>query len=218
MGVNTAGRCNSAEVGVDAQAHIGALLGMELRRHHIFARHDGGVRRRAPAVHDDCDGALAATGLRFVSVEHRDNAQRSIEEANRLGQAYRALLGRPWVNQKGERHPITTDDILVVSPYNMQVNLLKQTLPPGARVGTVDKFQGQEAAAVLVSMASSSADDAPRGIDFLFSRNRLNVALSRARCLSVIFCSPALLDVVCADLERMKLVNTVCWAKEYARG
>jgi len=164
----------------------------------------------------DCDGALAPTGLRFVAVEHQDNAQKSIEEAARLNQVYRALLGQTWVNQRGESHPITTEDILVVSPYNMQVNLLKQKLPAGARVGTVDKFQGQEAAAVLVSMASSSADDAPRGIDFLFSRNRLNVALSRARCLSVIFCSPALLDLVCTDLERMKLVNTVCWAKEYA--
>jgi uncharacterized protein len=164
----------------------------------------------------DCDGALAPTGLRFVAVEHQDNAQKSIEEAARLNQVYRALLGQSWVNQRGESHRITTEDILVVSPYNMQVNLLKQTLPAGARVGTVDKFQGQEAAAVLVSMASSSADDAPRGIDFLFSRNRLNVALSRARCLSVIFCSPALLDLVCTDLERMKLVNTVCWAKEYA--
>jgi predicted RecB family nuclease len=164
----------------------------------------------------DCDGALAPSGLRFVAVEHQDNAQKSIEEVARLNEVYRALLGQTWVNQRGESQPITTEDILVVSPYNMQVNLLKQTLPAGARVGTVDKFQGQEAAAVLVSMASSSADDAPRGIDFLFSRNRLNVALSRARCLSVIFCSPALLDLVCADLERMKLVNTVCWAKEYA--
>jgi predicted RecB family nuclease len=169
-------------------------------------------------LNDDCDGSLAPSGLRFVSVEHQDNAQKSIEEAARLNQVYRALLGQTWVNQRGESHPITAEDILVVSPYNMQVNLLKQTLPVGARVGTVDKFQGQEAAAVLVSMASSSADDAPRGIDFLFSRNRLNVALSRARCLSVIFCSPALLDLVCADLERMKLVNTVCWAKEYAAG
>jgi uncharacterized protein len=167
-------------------------------------------------LNDDCDGVLAESGLRFVEVVHQDNAQKSIEEASRLDCAYRALLGQPWINQKGERHPITTDDILVVSPYNMQVNLLRQTLPTGARVGTVDKFQGQEAAAVLISMASSSADDAPRGIDFLFSRNRLNVALSRARCLSVIFCSPTLLDLVCADLERMKLVNTVCWAKEFA--
>jgi uncharacterized protein len=167
---------------------------------------------------DDCDGALAPSGLRFVAVEHHDNAQRSIEEAARLDRAYRALLGQPWINQRGERHPITTEDILVVSPYNMQVNLLKQTLPAGARVGTVDKFQGQEAAAVLVSTASSSAEEAPRGIDFLFSRNRLNVALSRARCLSVVFCSPFLLDLVCTDLERMRLVNTVCWAKEFAAG
>lgn len=169
-------------------------------------------------LNDDCDGVLAPSGLRFVPVEHHDNAQRSIEEATAVDCAYRALLGQPWINEKGERHLITTEDILVVSPYNMQVNLLKRRLPAGARVGTVDKFQGQEAAAVLISMASSSADEAPRGIDFLFSRNRLNVALSRARCLSVIFCSPALLDLVCADLERMRLVNTVCWAKEFARG
>jgi uncharacterized protein len=80
----------------------------------------------------------------------------------------------------------------------------------------VDKFQGQEAAVVLISMASSSVENAPRGIEFLFSPNRLNVALSRARCLSVMFCSPRLLDTVCSDLERMKLVNTVCWAKEYS--
>jgi hypothetical protein len=164
----------------------------------------------------DGDGALGPSGLRFVPIEHQDNAQKSIEEAMALDRAYRALLGQPWINQKGETHPITTDDILVVSPYNMQVNLLKQRLPAGARVGTVDKFQGQEAAAVLVSLASSTADDAPRGIDFLFSRNRLNVALSRARCLSVIFCSPTLLDLVCTDLEKMRLVNTVCWANEYA--
>jgi uncharacterized protein len=98
----------------------------------------------------------------------------------------------------------------------MQVNLLRRTLPLGARVGTVDKFQGQEAAAVLVSMAASDAESAPRGIDFLFEKNRLNVALSRARCLSAVFWSPALLDVVCADLERMTLVNSVCWAEEFA--
>jgi uncharacterized protein len=131
-------------------------------------------------------------------------------------EAYQALVGRPWTNQKGETRPITTEDVLVVSPYNMQVNLLKRTLPPGARVGTVDKFQGQEAAVVLVSMAASDADSAPRGIDFLFEKNRLNVALSRARCLSVAFCSPTLLDIICTDLEKMTLVNTVCWANQYS--
>jgi uncharacterized protein len=164
------------------------------------------------------DEALMQFGLSFVAVDHADNTQKSVEEAERVVAAYNSVLGRRWINQDDERKQIGTDDILVVSPYNMQVNLLRSRLPAGARVGTVDKFQGQEAAVVLVSMASSSADDAPRGIDFLFSRNRLNVALSRARCLSVIYCSPALLDVVCTDLERMKLVNTVCWAKEYGSG
>lgn len=160
------------------------------------------------------DGALGPSGLKFVPVEHQDNSQKSVEEAMALDHAYCTLLGQPWINQRGETNPITSEDILVVSPYNMQVNLPKPRLPFGARVGTVDKFQGREAAVVLISMASSTADDAPRGIDFLFSRNRLNVALSR--CLSVIFCSPALLDLVCTDLERMKLVNTMCWAKEFA--
>jgi uncharacterized protein len=165
---------------------------------------------------DDCAGILASTGLRYVAVEHDDNSQQSVEEAAQLDIAYRCLLGQSWTNQRGETNPVTVDDILIVSPFNMQVNLLKATLPPHARVGTVDKFQGQEAAVVLVSMASSSADYIPRGIEFLFSKNRLNVALSRARCLSVMFCSPRLLDVVCADLVKMNLVNTVCWAKQYA--
>jgi predicted RecB family nuclease len=164
---------------------------------------------------DGHDVAFAPTGLRFVPVDHKDNTQKSAEEGARIDEAYRSLLGQLWTNERGEQRQITSDDILVVSPYNLQVNHLKATLPQGARVGTVDKFQGQEAAVVLVSMASSSADDAPRGIDFIFSKNRLNVALSRARCLSVIFCCPALLDVVCSDLEKMNLVNTVCWAKSY---
>jgi uncharacterized protein len=77
----------------------------------------------------------------------------------------------------------------------MQVDLLRRTLTEGARVGTVDKFQGQEAAAVLVSMATSSGEDLPRNIEFLYSRNRLNVAVSRARCLAVIFASPRLLEI-----------------------
>jgi uncharacterized protein len=164
----------------------------------------------------DCDGELARFGLRFVAVEHEGNSQRSSEEAGRLARAYRTLLGQSWVNQRGEIRTIGIDDILVVSPYNMQVNLLLKRLPAGARVGTVDKFQGQEAAVVLVSMAASSGEYVSRGVAFLFSPNRLNVALSRARCLSVIFCSPALLDVACSDIEKIKRVNRACWAKEYA--
>lgn len=162
--------------------------------------------------------ALAEAGLRFVEVVHEGCAQKSPAEAARLRTTYEALLGQPWRNRKGEVRPLGVDDILVVSPYNMQVNLLQSALPPGARVGTVDKFQGQEAAVVLISMATSSGDDLPRNIEFLYSRNRLNVAISRARCLAVVFASPRLLEIGCSTVEQMKLVNTLCWVKAYSEG
>ena len=98
------------------------------------------------------------------------------------------------------------------------MDLLRSRVPAGARVGTVDKFQGQEAAVVLISMATSSGDDFPRQIEFLYSRNRLNVAISRARCLAAIFASPRLLEIPCSTIEQMQLVNTLCWAKTYADG
>src|SRR3546814_12486876 len=102
----------------------------------------------------------------------------------------------------------------------MQVELLKRTLPAGALVGTVDKCQGQEAPVVLVSMATSSGDDLPRNIDFLYSRNRLNVAISRARCLAVIYANPRLLEITCRTIEQMELVNGLCWARtlDYQQG
>lgn len=162
------------------------------------------------------DPALAASGIRFVPVDHAGHGQRCPPEAERLKRAFDALIGREWVNQDGKRKAIGLDDVLVVAPYNMQVNHLREILPSGARVGTVDKFQGQEAAVVLVSMTTSSGEDLPRNIEFLYSRNRLNVAISRARCLSVIFASPRLLEIQCNTVEQMQLVNTLCWAKEYA--
>ena|SRR5690349_14129507 len=110
------------------------------------------------------------------------------------------------------------DDILVVSPYNMQVNLLRNRLPEGARIGTVDRFQGQESAVVLISMATSSGDDLPRQIEFLYCRNRLNVAISRARCLAVVVASPRLLETSCSTIEQMQMVDALCWAKNFADG
>ncbi len=165
------------------------------------------------------EGTLTARwrrfGLRFVPVEHEDRSQKSDEEAERLNGVYRDLLGQRWVNQDGKTKSITMDDILVVSPYNMQVNLLKQVLPNGARVGTVDKFQGQEGAVVLISMAASSGEHIPRGIEFLFARNRLNVAISRARCVSIVLASPQLLGVPCRSIQQMRLANVVCWFASY---
>jgi uncharacterized protein len=127
-------------------------------------------------------------------------------------------LAQRWTDREGRVRPIGIDDILVVSPYNMQVNLLRSRLPEGARVGTVDRFQGQEAAVVLISMATSSGDDLPRQIEFLYSRNRLNVAISRARCLAVIVASPRLLETSCSTIDQLRLVNALCWAKNFADG
>jgi uncharacterized protein len=165
--------------------------------------------RRDPA-------ALASTGFRFIDVQHVGRTQRSPEEAERLAVTYRALLEGRWTDRHGHSHQIGLQDILVVSPYNMQVELLKRTLPDGARVGTVDKFQGQEAPVVLVSMATSSGDDLPRNIEFLYSRNRLNVAISRAKCLAVIYANPRLLEIPCSTIDQMVLVDGLCWAKEFA--
>jgi predicted RecB family nuclease len=159
--------------------------------------------------------ALAPAGLRFVTVEHSGRTQRAPEEVERLRSVYDRLLGGAWISKDGVEEPLTAADILVVSPYNMQVELLRAALPPGARVGTVDKFQGQEAAVVLISMATSSGDDLPRQIEFLYSRNRLNVAVSRARCLAVVFANPRLLEIACSTIEQMKLVNTLCWTKTF---
>ncbi|MPZ39976.1 MAG: hypothetical protein GEU95_18350 [Rhizobiales bacterium] len=177
---------------------------------------DASAKQQRIEILQGTDAALASTGIRFVPVEHAGFAQRCPPEAERLKQAFAALLGKTWIDRHGAKHVIGLDDILVVSPYNMQVNHLCDLLPAGARVGTVDKFQGQEAAAVLISMTTSSGDDMPRNIEFLYSRNRLNVAISRARCLSVIFASPRLLEIPCNTIEQMQLVNTLCWAKNYS--
>jgi uncharacterized protein len=161
--------------------------------------------------------ALGGSGLRFLPVEHTGNAQRSSEEATVIADQVRALLsGGTFTDAAGETRPLKPADIMVVAPYNMQVRCLHDRLPPGVEVGTVDKFQGREAVVVFFSMASSSGDDVPRGIEFLFSRNRLNVAVSRARALAVLVCSPRLLETRCNNVEQMRLVNGLCAFVEQA--
>ncbi len=159
---------------------------------------------------------LGGSGLRWVPVLHTGNRTSSKEEALALGARYRALLGRSWTNQHGKLAPLGPADILVVAPYNAQVALLGEHLPDDARVGTVDKFQGQEAAVVLVSLAASSAEDVPRGMQFLYSTNRLNVAVSRARALAVVIGSPRLLAVQCHSVEQLHLANGLCRLVELA--
>jgi uncharacterized protein len=147
-------------------------------------------------------------------VQHDACSQRSQEEAALVVELVESLLLQRYRDKSGHVHPMTLDDILVVAPYNMQVNLLKKLLPEGARVGTVDKFQGQEAQVVIVSMATSSGDYLPRFIEFLYSKNRLNVAISRAKCLALFIANPALMAINCATPEEMSLVNTLCWVQE----
>jgi superfamily I DNA and/or RNA helicase len=162
------------------------------------------------------DPALKPTGIQFLPVAHQNCAQKCEPEGQRLHKIFLSLLKQHYRDRDGETHPIGLDNILVVTPYNVQVNYLKSILPDGARVGTVDKFQGQEAEVVLISMVTSSDEDLPRNIEFLYSRNRLNVAISRARCLAVILASPKLLEIPCRSIEQLRLVNTLCWAKAYA--
>jgi uncharacterized protein len=159
---------------------------------------------------------LRPSGLCFVPVAHQDCSQKSEEEGARIAEIYSSLLRLSWIDRDSKQRPIDASEILVVSPYNVQVNYLKTLLPLGARVGTVDKFQGQEAAVVLISMTTSSTDDMPRNMEFLYSRNRLNVAISRARALAVVVASPQLLEAPCNRIEQMRLVNTLCFAKAYA--
>jgi predicted RecB family nuclease len=158
--------------------------------------------------------ALRQTGIRYVPAMHDTCTQRSREEADLVCALVASLLLQRYCDKTGTDHAMTLEDILVVAPYNMQVNLLKAVLPEGARVGTVDKFQGQEAQVVIMSMATSSGEYSPRNIGFLYSKNRLNVSISRAKCLAIFIASPALMAIRCTTPEEMALVNTLCWVQE----
>ena len=162
------------------------------------------------------------TGLRFLPVDHVGNVAAAPEEAERVAREIRAMLGGSWTNRDGQTRPLAETDFMVVAPYNMQVRLLRRRLEAaglaGVPVGTVDKFQGREAPVVFYSMATSSAEDVPRTLDFLFSRNRLNVAVSRAMCLACIVASPRLLESRARTIEQMRLINALCRFAEMAGG
>ena len=168
------------------------------------------------------DPLLQGAGIRYVGLVHEGNASSSREEAAIVADAAAGLLGLPWTNGDGVETAIGPGDIIVVAPYNAQVALihaeLERRLAPGVRVrvGTVDKFQGQEGAIAIYSMASSSRDDAPRDMDFLYSRHRLNVAVSRARAIAIVVASPTLLTAACRTPEQIRLVNALCRLVEVA--
>lgn len=167
----------------------------------------------------NAQGPFDGTGLRFVPIKHSGNQSESPEEAERISEIVEQLLrdGATWTNKKGEVASLLLKHILIVAPYNAQVSALARRLPAGARVGTVDKFQGQEAPVVIYSMTTSTPEDAPRGMEFLYSANRLNVATSRAQCLTVLVASPSLFEVQCKTPRQIELANAFCRYLEMAR-
>jgi hypothetical protein len=156
-------------------------------------------------------------GLPVMSVEHEMTCvDKSQQEADVVVRLWHSVQGSTWRHHEGIESAIGPEKVLVVAPYNAQVGLIKAALLSGARVGTVDKFQGQEAPLVIYSMTSSSADDAPRGVSFLYDLNRLNVAVSRAQALAVVVLSPALLDAPVRTPEQLRRVNALCRMVESA--
>jgi uncharacterized protein len=159
----------------------------------------------------------AGSGLRYLPVEHTGNTNSSEEEVEQVAALVRELYGfsPTFCEVDGRERPLRIGDghkdVLVVAPYNAQVALLKRKLPNDrVEVGTVDKFQGKEAPIVIYSMTSSSGDDAPRGLEFLYSLNRLNVATSRAQALVILVSSPSLVRARCKTPRHLKLVNALC--------
>ena len=154
------------------------------------------------------EGLVNTSGLYFQPIEHHGNTNSSIEEAEEVVKIVKEILDKNtyWTNREGVTEQIQSEDILIIAPYNAQVTKIKDLLPD-MRVGTVDKFQGQEAPIVIYSMASSSSEDAPRGMRFLYSANRLNVAVSRAQCAAVIVASPKIFEAKCHTPDQMKLAN-----------
>ena len=163
-------------------------------------------------------GEWAGAGIRIAEVVHHGNSNASPEEAARVAEIVAELLAMQWRNREQHERPMTTDDLLIVTPYNAQIREIEHALSRarvvGVKVGTVDKFQGRQKPAVIYSMASSSADDAPRGLEFLFDRHRLNVATSRAQALAIVVASPDLVRVFCRTPGQMVLANALCRAWE----
>jgi uncharacterized protein len=155
------------------------------------------------------DDEFSGSGLRWVPVEHDGNTNESVEEADRVSQIWNALIGRTWVDREGGRRLIRSDDIVIVSPFNAHRLLIQSKLGPTARIGTVDKFQGQEAPISIYTMATSRPEDAPRGMSFLYSLNRLNVATSRAKALAIVVANPRLLDVIPGSPDQLRQANAL---------
>jgi uncharacterized protein len=178
-----------------------------------------GLERQAVvAPAESAAAALGANGLVYVPVAHDGNQSRADDEVVAIVALVAALTaeGVLWRDKDGEERPLEASDLMIVAPYNAQVTALAERLPD-VRVGTVDKFQGQQAPVVIVSLTTSTPEDAPRGMDFLYSANRLNVATSRAKALCVLVGNARLFEPDCRTPQQMRLANAFCRYRELAR-
>jgi uncharacterized protein len=164
----------------------------------------------APGEHLERQAVEGFSALQYVPVLHEGNRSWSSGEVEEVDEIVRGLVGKEWTDRTGFSRELTVDDVLVVTPYNAQVAKLTEALPTGARVGTVDKFQGQQAPVVIYSMATSSADDVPRSMEFLYDLHRLNVAVSRAKAMCVLVASPDLLRAQCRTPKQLQLASSMC--------
>jgi superfamily I DNA and/or RNA helicase len=183
--------------------------------------YEGRLSTRAKPGRQVLSGAspFDGSGLWFVPVEHDANQSACRDEVEVVAALCERLRsgGATWRDRDGASHPVTLEDILIVAPYNAQVADLMSRLPRGARVGTVDRFQGQEAPIVIFSLTTSTPEDAPHGMNFLFDPNRFNVGTSRAMCACIVVGSPRLFEPDCQTPRQMKLANAFCRFLEMAR-
>ena len=207
--------------GLNVQEDRGILLDVTYRMHPDLNEfiskqfYQGLVRAHSSTAKQAVEAAsVPRAGAFLVPVAHEGRIQHSPEEIEAIRSTIDRLLEGTWTNRHGRSRRLNAEDIIVVAPYNAQVLALSDGLP-GIRVGTVDRFQGQEAPIALVSMTDSSIGEGSRGLEFLLSRERLNVAISRGKALSMVFASPDLLQTPCASVEQMRLVNTLCALPEY---
>jgi predicted RecB family nuclease len=152
----------------------------------------------------------AENGILFRGLEHDGNIQRSDEEVAQVKQIFDEIFGRQFTEKNGSVRPLALDDFLFVAPYNAQVRALQEVLPSGARVGSVDKFQGQEAPVCIISLCSSFGEYGSRGLSFILDRNRMNVAISRAKCLAIVVADPRIATNEARSIEEMTLTNLFC--------
>jgi uncharacterized protein len=199
---------------------MGIFLGTTYRMHpevnHFISQYiyDGNLhshpdtKKRIIKVPKGYQGLLnKEAGILFVPVHHEGNTQGSNEEAIEIKRLAHELLTRTLTTIEGTERKITWDDMLFVAPYNYQCRKLKEALGPQAKVGSVDKFQGQEAPIVFLSMCASDISEAPRGMDFLLNKNRINVAISRAQTLAIVVGNPNLGNAKVGNVHQLKMVN-----------